>query len=352
MNTYKSLLMASLVALLMVPAFAFVAVPEAQAACSVQGFTNSNGKCYKSFKHAPDAVFDSRIAAMEAYVERLQALIDLLVALRDSSDFRAHIDDDDDSDSDSDSVNDPDATTDPAQDVTEDSAELNGSVDMNDFNNGEVFFIYGEDEEQIKDVEDDFDTYSDIDEDGDNLQKVLVDADLDGSDDYAHDIDGLDPDTDYYFTICVGYEDEDNDDQIECGSVRDFTTGEDSPSEEPSVDTDDAENIDDQSAELNGSVDMNDFENGLVFFVWGTNETQIGAIADDNDTYDEVPDDQDALDKEEVDSDLDGSDDYTETVDGLESDTEYFYTICVEFENADEDDELICGDVERFVTES
>jgi len=118
----------------------------------------------------------------------------------------------------------PDVETGDADDITDDSVELNGEVDMNDFNNGTVFFVWGEDEDQVDDIERDYDTYSDVDEDGDDLQKYRVDSDLDGRRTYRLDIDGLDDDTDYYFAICVEYEDEDNDDVLACGSTEHFET--------------------------------------------------------------------------------------------------------------------------------
>jgi hypothetical protein len=121
----------------------------------------------------------------------------------------------------------PRVTTRSAFDIDEDSARFEGSVDMNDFRNGEVFFVYGEDEDDIEDVADDFDSYSDVDEDGDDLQKFRLDSDLDSDSDYEIRVDGLDDDTDYYFVLCVGYEDEDDDEVLECSSVRDFTTDED-----------------------------------------------------------------------------------------------------------------------------
>ncbi len=118
----------------------------------------------------------------------------------------------------------PNVTTQSATDIQDDRADLRGYVDMDDFNNGEVFFVYGEDEDQIEDVEDGYDSYADVDEDGDDLQKVRVDTDLDSSDSYREEVDSLEDDTKYYFSICVGYEDEDNDDVVKCGSVRTFTT--------------------------------------------------------------------------------------------------------------------------------
>jgi type II secretory pathway pseudopilin PulG len=118
----------------------------------------------------------------------------------------------------------PDAETESARDVEDNTAELRGEVDMNDFNNGLVFFVYGEDEDQVEDIEDDYDEYSDIDEDGDDLQKFIVDRDLDDDESYRGDVFGLDEETDYYFQICVEYEDDDDDEVIVCGGVEDFET--------------------------------------------------------------------------------------------------------------------------------
>lgn len=118
----------------------------------------------------------------------------------------------------------PDVTTRSATNITDDSATLRGEVDMNDFRNGIVFVVYGEDEDQIRDVEDDYDTYSEVDEDGDNLQKIKVDSDLDGDDTYSVTVHSLDNNTDYYYSYCVEYEDDDNDSVLSCGSVEDFET--------------------------------------------------------------------------------------------------------------------------------
>lgn len=118
----------------------------------------------------------------------------------------------------------PEVETDSAKNVEHDEAELRGSVDMMDFEDGEVFFVYGTDEDDIEDVEDDFDSYRDVDEDGDKLMKVRVDSSFDGDDDFEETVTGLDEDTDYFFQICVGFEDEDGDDMIICGGVDEFTT--------------------------------------------------------------------------------------------------------------------------------
>ena len=130
-------------------------------------------------------------------------------------------DDDDDDYNDDDE---PEVETDSATDIEDDEARLRGSVDMNDFEDGEVFFVFGTDEEQVEDVQDDFDSYGDVDTDGEDLRKVHVDSSLDDDEDYEVRVAGLDEDTRYYFSICVGYEDEDDDEVLACDSVDDFTT--------------------------------------------------------------------------------------------------------------------------------
>lgn len=139
------------------------------------------------------------------------------------SDPRGRGDDDDDDDND---YNDeePDVETRSADDVSDNNARLRGSIDMNDFDDGEAFFVYGTDRNQVEDVEDDYDSYGDVDTDGERLRKVMVDSSADGSRSYETRVSGLNDDTRYYFAMCVGYEDEDNDDTIICDSTLNFTT--------------------------------------------------------------------------------------------------------------------------------
>ena len=118
----------------------------------------------------------------------------------------------------------PNATTDSVRSVTASSAGLRGSVAMNDFRNGHVFFVYGEDRNQVRDIESEYTTYADIDEDGDNLQKQSVDSDLDTQSDYQLTVRSLNNNTDYYAALCVEYLDDNDDDTIVCGDTESFTT--------------------------------------------------------------------------------------------------------------------------------
>ena len=43
--------------------------------------------------------------------------------------------------------------------------------------------------------------------------------------------------------------------------------------------------------------------------------------------------------------------DYEITITSLDDDTEHYFTICVEFEDEDDDEKIICGDVEDFETD-
>jgi len=133
--------------------------------------------------------------------------------------------DDDDDDDDSDYEDEPEATTLSARDLSDDEATLRGRVDMNDFDNGLVFFVYGTDEGAVDDVDRE-DEYDDIAEDGDDLQKVELDDNFDGYGTWEYDLSGLDDDTTYYFRFGVEYEDEDNDTVLVLGDVRSFRTEE------------------------------------------------------------------------------------------------------------------------------
>jgi hypothetical protein len=131
-------------------------------------------------------------------------------------------DDDDDRD-DRDDEDRPEVETEDTYRITSSAAEIRGEVDMNDGEDGVVFFVYGEDEELVEDVTDE-DTYGDIDTDGDDLQKVRIESGFDDEARFYAYLTGLDNDTEHYYRMCVAYEDEDGDDAIECGDVESFET--------------------------------------------------------------------------------------------------------------------------------
>lgn len=120
----------------------------------------------------------------------------------------------------------PEATTDNASSVDTDSAKLAGRIDMNDFENGIAFLVYGESKSDIEDVED-ADSYNDVDTNGDDLRKVLLSSNLDTDKSFTATVSGLNDDTKHYYRFCVEYENDDNDTVLVCGDVESFETDRD-----------------------------------------------------------------------------------------------------------------------------
>lgn len=111
-----------------------------------------------------------------------------------------------------------------ASDVEERGFTVAGRIDMNDMRNGYTFVLYGEDEDALVRVGERYDEYDEIREDGDVLQVLLLDDDLDTRDTYAVRLYGLDPGIRHYYTLGVSYEDQDDDEVLLLGRIRSATT--------------------------------------------------------------------------------------------------------------------------------
>lgn len=220
-----------------------------------------------------------------------------------------------------------------AIDVEDDEASVYGSIDLDGARYADVWFEYGEDDD-------------DLDE-----RSRMGRIDRNDRRTFRADLEDLDEDERYYYRALA----RDPQGRIDRGVIRSFFTDEDRrdrrDDDEPEVETGRAYNIDDDSAEFEGEVDMNDFEDGRVFFAYGEDEDQIEDIARDYDEYRDIDEDGDDLQVILVDSSLDFDAEYDIYVRGLDDDTEYFYTICVEYEDEDDDETIICGDVEDFETD-
>jgi hypothetical protein len=158
--------------------------------------------------------------------------------------------------------------------------------------------------------------------------------------------------TEYFFRACAQ---EIGSSQIVSGELKDFTTdgGQSNNDSEPNAETKNPDNVDEDSAELNGRIRMNDFDNGIVFFVYGQDQSQIQDTETDYDSYGDVNSNEDDDDfmvvRVDSDNDEDGWRNYDETVSSLEEDERYYYRICVEYN--DSGDTLECGSVEDFTTD-
>jgi len=221
-----------------------------------------------------------------------------------------------------------------AKDIEDDSAELRGEVEEGD--NVKVWFAISRTDSTPSC--------------NSSSQRESVSDRFDEGDDFDEEVRGLREDTRYYYRSCA----QEKDGGVDSGDIRRFTTDDDNGSssndDEPDVDVDNARDIQDDSAELRGSVDMNDFKNGVVFFLWGEDEDEV-SDATNEDEYDDIDEDGDDLQKKRVDSDLDGEDDYSLDIDDLDDDEKYYYTLCVEYEDEDDDETLECGSIEDFRTD-
>ncbi len=118
----------------------------------------------------------------------------------------------------------PKITVKRADNITLHTAVVRATIDMNDFNEGITFLVYGEDREEINEVDERYDRYRQIREYGDERQKVLLDDDLDRFDTYEVKLTGLDLDTTHYYAFGVSYEDENEDDVLLLSRTQSFKT--------------------------------------------------------------------------------------------------------------------------------
>jgi hypothetical protein len=116
----------------------------------------------------------------------------------------------------------PEVETTDVDDISGDNATIFGFIDMNDFEEGTAFFVYGRDEDLVNDVENDYEEYGDIVAPVNGFGKALVDKSFSGNDEISFELDGLVEDSTYYYRACVEYDEDSNDYVIICGDTEDF----------------------------------------------------------------------------------------------------------------------------------
>lgn len=174
-------------------------------------------------------------------------------------------DDSEDSDGGDDDI---DVTTEDAENIEEEEAELVGSIDNNDDNQDlEVYFYISDDQDD--DNEDDL---------IDNGDKEMADDNFDDDNgEFSEVVDNLDPDTEYFFIAC--FEDEDGDET--CDDVESFTTDDENEEEEedpidtpayttPTVITTVVTQVTGATARLNGLLSSDGNTAATAWFEWGT----------------------------------------------------------------------------------
>ena len=211
--------------------------------------------------------------------------------------------------------------------VTGESVQFVTNIDMNDMHDGEVYVVYGESLDDINQAYGQ--EYSDIDEDGDDLQRVRVYRNLRGSLTLFETVDDLDDNTVQYYFWCVEFDG--LDDGVVCDRIYSERTYDEDFGLTPDLRIDSV-TTSNTIASLQGSADMDEFRNGIIFFVYGTNQNAIASLGGTG-TFVNVRQNGDRLQKRLVDDDLDRSDEYSLVVADLLSETTYSVRLCAEYEN-------------------
>jgi hypothetical protein len=305
---------------------AFVAVPSAEAKQDGKGHGNSNfpGNSLYGRLHNPHFAYkwgNQSFSEFEDYIAYMQQWIN---AWRSQNKHR-------NCDCDNTSNTDIQVVTRSATSIDTDDATLRGKVHLDEDETATVWFEYGTS--------------------ATNLNSDTNELTIEHEDDpnFSIEVDDLSADTRYYFRAVA----EDEDGEKEYGYVLYFTTldTDDSDEETPNVVTRSPADITDETAIVRGRVEMEDFDNGIVFFVYGTDENKILDVDDDFDTFEEITETSSLLKKVEVEDDLDGNASYEYEVKNLSTDTQYHYRIGVQYEDENGDDTLELGDLRSFRTE-
>jgi hypothetical protein len=227
-------------------------------------------------------------------------------------------------------------------------ALLSGSVQMNDGVDGKVFFVYGEDQAMIGGVED-VKNYSAVREFDSDLQKTRVAAGVRGRAEYNYELDDLDSDTVYYYRMCAEYDGQRA--GVRCTGVRNFTTNSRNRGIVPYAETRVAI-LTTNTVSIPARVEMNNFIDGIVFLVLGTDTDRVTQSAQAR-SFSSLRQSGDSVQKILLDTDLDGKKTYTKTFFDLNATETYFYRTCVEYEARNqynrEDIFLQCGEVKSLV---
>jgi len=215
-----------------------------------------------------------------------------------------------------------------AQNEDENSALLRGEVVEEEDGNVSTWFEYGINQSTVSNG---------------NGSTLSVSGTYNQGNTFTRTLTGLDDNTTYYFRACG----EDQNNNQDCGSVENFITNTVSGGNDPDVTTDSPDNVDTDSAELNGEYDMNDFTDGDIFFVWSDNDNDL----DDVENEDNINDVEDFAEVEIIDQGVDGSDNVSETIHGLDQGTTYYYRLCVLYNDENGDDVITCGSTREFTTD-
>ena len=203
---------------------------------------------------------------------------------------------------------DADVDTNTAIDIDEDSARLRGYLEINDWDEAEVYFRWGSSSSNL------------------NHQTSRLDKSSSGG--FSYLLTGLSDDTRYYFQAVARGEDG----EIVYGSVESFTTDEEDDDDDDDIDitTLSATDVDEDSAELRGEME-------------GDDDIEVWFAFEENDSTPSCNSSSQKIGETTVDD----GDDFEERVTNLDEDEKYYYRACGE----DADGNIISGSIRSFTTD-
>ena len=215
-----------------------------------------------------------------------------------------------------------------ATDIDNNRATLRGTIDFRKASYSYVWFEYSDEEGDL---------YKDT-------PKTLVYKE--NGRNYEYPIRKLDDETTYYYRI-VGQDGAGN---LSYGATVRIKTSRDIANEKPKVVTNTPQNIALYGATLIGTVDMNDYRNGVAFMVYGEDQNKVSTIARNYSRYKSIRADGDALQKILLDDDLDTDKTFTREVQYLDLNTKHYYALGVEYEDVNGNDVILMGRTQSFTT--
>lgn len=222
----------------------------------------------------------------------------------------------------------PSATTGSVTSINAYDALIEGKYNVNDAEYATAFFVYGESNTEVSDVSKEYDSYSDIKTNKENLQKIRMGVGLKGTGSYERVIDDLERGTKYYYRFCIAYDGDE--DGLVCGSVRNLTTD----ARDKDVPTVSVQIVQQYGtwATIKSTVRMNDFLDGRAFLLYGSDEKRLQNITETT-SFSRINQSGDSLQKIALDEDLDGQRTLQRNIVDLIPLTKYYYKVCVEYES-------------------
>lgn len=244
----------------------------------------------------------------------------------------------------------PTVSTQRAENIQGYSATIKGNYRLNSAENATAFFVYGESQSLVDSIPADYDTYADVIEARENLQKIRMGAQAKSTDSPERQIDDLERDTKYYYRLCVAYDDK-NATEIRCGRTLSFTT--DTKDRNIPLVRSSQVVVSGIVAALSATIDMQDYNSGHVFLVYGTNENSIERVSSIK-RFTQVSQNGNSIQRVSLNIDFDGRNTLTKNITHLLNLSTYYYRFCVEYEALDDYNRetffLSCGDTNSFTT--